>query len=310
MKISIFILLITFSFSAYSTTWDEPWRKEMIQSADYLVKGKIVSASESEFTLKIETCFSGKLGGQIIINDFYMLDLCSSSGGHGPEFTFDKGERGYFLLKKGKKGAYQLPTPTGGFDIIEKESVYTAYRHSYHQALVPKDIFELTYTQIWNYYHDLPVDTTGIMSFINSCLSESPAGFEPDEIDLFFKQHVAIETAYLLDIPLDLKTLKKFATSDNFHANVSAVRAMACVNTDDTRQFLLDYIGNNKNDVFVQVIAVWSFSEIATEEAKNKLWELEDQLSDESAGFGGNIMDPRVCTSLPSPKKAVQALKK
>jgi len=32
-------------------------------------------------------------------------------------------------------------------------------------------------------------------------------------------------------------------------------------------------------------------------------------MSDEESGFGGNLMDPRVCTRFPSPKQAINELK-
>lgn len=134
-KLLLLILLVS-SFFAKATTWDEPWQSEIFQNADYYVLGEILSSSETQIQVKVLNSFGKKMEGTISIDNFYLLDLCSSSGGHGPEFHFEKGDKGYFFLKKGKNGNYQLPTPTSGFDEIREEKVSVTFRHSYHRAII------------------------------------------------------------------------------------------------------------------------------------------------------------------------------
>ena len=55
-------------------------------------------------------------------------------------------------------------------------------------------------------------------------------------------------------------------------------------------------------------MCVWSLSEFKPEELKTQLQKLEESASDESDDFGGNIMDPRICTHIPSLKEALKEL--
>jgi hypothetical protein len=309
-KITTILFLILTSISSYATTWDEPWQKEIIEQSEYFVFGKVIRASETKVIVQIEKAFGKQLEGKIIIDDFFMLNICSSSGGHGPEFSFEKKEKGYFFLKKGENGNFQIPTPSSGFDRIVDGKVHATYRHTYHQAAIDPEIYELTYTEIWNKFHQSKFDITKIKSFINTNISKDPAGFEEDEIDLFFKQHSALETAYLCGIELEFETLKKFAEFDNFHSQVAALRALSILKTDQSKKYLLQYIQDKDKDNFTKVIAIWSLWSIGDEQINKTLSDLAETLSNEESGFGGNIMDPRVCTHFPSPKNAIKELTK
>lgn len=308
-KILLFAILVITTFSSFATTWDEPWQKEIIAKSDYFALCKVISASDSLVVVEIKKSFGNNINGQITIDGFFLLDLCSMSGGHGPEFIFEKGEKGYIFLKQGKNGNYQIPTPTSGFDRIVEDKVYSTYRHTYHRASISPEIYEFTYKEIWNKFHRGSFEKTKIIEFINKQVKEKPAGFEEDEIDLFFKQHVAIETAYLLEIKLDFNILKKFSESENFHSRVSAIRAMGNLNNEQVKEYLINYLKDKNKDDFTKVIAIWSLWKMEDEKVNKKLWKLRKKLSDDENGFGGNIMDPRVCTYFPSPKQAIVELK-
>lgn len=153
-KIAITLFLVIIGVSSYATTWDEPWQKEIIEKSEYFAYGTVLSASDSLVTVEIVKSFGNiKLPKIITIDNFFMLHLCSMSGGHGPEFNFDKGEKGYFFLKKGENGNFQIPTPTSGFDRIVDGKVHATYRHTYHQAAVSPEIYEFTYKEIWRKYY-------------------------------------------------------------------------------------------------------------------------------------------------------------
>jgi hypothetical protein len=312
MKKEIIITSILFLVTnqIFATTWDEPWRKEIIQKAEYFVFGKVINSTDSIITIQIQKDFGSSIQGEIKIDDFYLLDLCSRSAGHGPEFHFEEDEEGYFFLKKGKNGNYQLPTPTSGVDRIVEDKVYSIYRHSYHQAALKRETYEITYNAIWNYYKQKDFDEKEIFKFIYDSVKKEPAGFEENEIETFFEQHAALESAYLLGIDLDFKILKKFIESDNFHLQVSGLRALGIVSSKKTREYLLNYIKNPESQNFNKVIAIWSLWESGSKRDKRKIWKLRKKVSDEEEGFGGNIMDSRVCTYFPSPKRAIIDLKK
>ncbi len=293
---------------SFATTWDEPWQEEIIKESEYLVLGKVVKTSGSKIEVEIEKSISKPLEGVITIDGFFMLTICSMSGDHGPELHFDRGDEGYFFLKKGEGESYQIPTPTSGCDAIVNGQVYATFRHTYHQASISPELYEMAYEVIWKKYHGLEYDQTQFHKFIHKTIAEAPAGFEDEEIDIFFSQHVALESIYLLGMDVDFQILKKFAESDNFHSRVSAFRAMQHCTDDGVSAFLLDYLKDEERDNFSKVIAIWCAISLGDEDTNKALLKLQDDMSDEDTFFGGNIMDPRVCTRFPTPKGAIGEL--
>ncbi|WP_420552311.1 hypothetical protein [Tenacibaculum aiptasiae] len=307
IKVLLFLIAsITCQNTLKAETWDEPWQKEIIKKAEYFILGKVIELDSLGVHVEITKNFgTKKLSNKILINGFSLLNLRSASG-HGVHFDFEKGQNLYFLLTKREDGNYAIPTPTSGFALLDEEdNVYATYRHSYHQALIPKDIYELTYKAIWNYYRGINYNKEIILKFINEQVSKEPAGFDENEISTFFLQHASLETAYLLEIPIELDRLKKFAKSDNFHSRTSSVQLMSLLDNKETKDFLLEYIQNDVNENFDIVIAIRSLKKIGGKEYKDKLLKIADELSDEGIGFGGNLMDPRIGTSFPSPRAAV-----
>ncbi len=303
----ILILTLGIQTNLKAETWDEPWQKEIIQKAEYFVLANVIELDSLGVQIEILQNFGKKkLSNRVLINGFSLLNLGSSSG-QGVHFDFEKEQKLYFLLTKKEDGNFAIPTPTSGFAVLDEENnVYATYRHSYHQALIPKDIYEMTYQAIWNYHHNLEYDKSSIVKFINEQIGKEPAGFAENEISTFFLQHASLETAYLLDFPIELIRIKKFAKSDNFHSKISSVQLMSLLDDKNTKEFLFEFIQSEDNDNFEIVIAIRSLKKIGGEEYKTKLLGIADNLSDEETGFGGNLMDPRVGTRFPSPRQAVK----
>lgn len=308
-KILLSALAFFIVFSSQALTWDEPWQKEILQQSEYFAYGKVLTANDSVVTIEIEKSFGEGLSGTITLDGFFMLQICSWTDGDVPEFIFDEGEEGYLFLKKGENGNYQIPTPSSGFDRLVEGKVHATYRHTYHQAAIPPEVYELTYTEIWNNYHSNSFDKEKILKYINENLSLEPAGFEEDEIDIFFRQHAALESIYLLELEFDYETLEKFASCDNFHSRISAIRAMHGQDKEKVSSFLFEYLVDKEQDDFTKVLAIWTLWKMKDKKVQSKLWKLRKKLSDEENGFGGNIMDPRVCTHFPTVQNAVLELK-
>ena len=55
-------------------------------------------------------------------------------------------------------------------------------------------------------------------------------------------------------------------------------------------------------------MCIWSLGEMQPVELKDDLKKLQKTASDEDVDFGGNIMDRRVCTNLPSVNDALAEL--
>lgn len=311
----VFILTIFFllgTIKTFATTWDEPWADKVIKDADYFVLANIVSFDEENgIKIKIIKQLGGEqLPSELEITDFYLLDLMSSSGGHGAEFpSFKDIKQSYFFLKKNSKGEFCISTPTSGFDNIDDKNVYATYRHSYHQASVPIEIYEITMSAIFNNYHNLHYDKKPITDFIDKALSTKPAGFGEDEIDTFFLQHVAMETIFHLRLDgYYNKILPFFNDSSNFHHRVSGARALIANNNKEVINLLLKKIAANKEDDFTTVICIWTLQDFKAKEIKTELEKIMKTASNKENGFGGNIMDPRVATSFPTVKSALEDL--
>ena len=311
LKLILFISLSLLSTTSFATTWDEPWQDRVIKEADYFVLAKVDSFDKNEgVTIDIIKSLGGKeLKGKIKITDFYLLELCSSSAGHGAEFNFDGVSECYLFIKMNDKGQYCISTPTSGFNALMNGKVYATYRHSYHQALVPVDIYEKTMTAIFNNYHNIPYDKQYINEFVTKYLSLKPARLIEPEIDTFFSQHVALECAYHLKLTgLYSKIIPFLNDTSNLHNQVSGARALIPYNTFDCKHELLKVISDTTRNHFVQVICVWTLSEFKPVELKSQLVMISKTASTSENGFGGDIMDPRVCTNFPDVKDAIEKL--
>lgn len=70
----------------------------------------------------------------------------------------------------------------------------------------------------------------------------------------------------------------------------------------------LNVISDTTRGHFVQVVCIWTLSEFKPTELKEQLIKVNLTASTEDNGFGGDIMDPRVCTHFPDVKSAVEQL--
>ena len=297
--------------NSYATTWDEPWADKVIKEASSFVLGKVVSNdSKKGIQIVVIKTVSGKeLKDTILISNFYSLSICSSSGGHGAEFHTRIIDSCYFFINQNLKREFCIATPTTGFDYVRDGQVMATFRHSYHQASVPVFVYEKVMIAVFNNYHNLSYDKNYINKFVSENLSKSPAGFGENEINTFFLQHVALECVYHLKLEINGNLLPPFLNDkNNFHSQVSAARAMSRIKTEANKIELLKAISDTTKRDFVRVMCVWSLSELEPKELKAQLQKLGKSASNESGGFGGNIMDPRVCTHIPTLKDALKEL--
>ena len=187
--------------------------------------------------------------------------------------------------------------------------MYATYRHSYHQALVPQAVYEPTMTAIFQHYHGQPYDAAYINGFVSKYLALVPAKIDAAGMPVFFLQHVALETMYHLGLSTNYALLLPFLhDTKNKHAQIGAARALTAMNTPEARQQLLALLQDPQTGDFPKTVAVWTLTAYHPVELKPALQALEKMASAEENGFGGNIMDPRVCTSVPSVKEALAKL--
>ena len=107
-----------------------------------------------------------------------------------------------------------------------------------------------------------------------------------------------------MNLRVELDILMKFTGSDNFHAQISAMRAMGNGRGKKTVEHLIEFIFNEEKDPFSKTMAIQALAKVGNKRQKQKVMKRVEELSEEETGFGGNIMDPRVCTTVPNPKRA------
>jgi hypothetical protein len=310
-KLLLFLLTVICTIRLHATTWDEPWADEVIKKAESFVLAKVISSDEEKgISILIIKTLSGKeLKDTILISNFYSLRICSSSSDHGEEFHIEPVDSCYFFITQNKKGEFCIATPTTGFDYVLDGQAVATYRHSYHQASVPISIYEKTMTAVFNNYHKLPYDTAYMVNFVNEHLKKAPAGFTESEINTFFLQHVALECVHHLKLNINEGLVLLFMNDKkNFHNQVSAARAMVAFDTETAKRELVKAISDTTNRNFMRVMCIWTISEFNPKNLKTELQKIEQTASDEQDNFGGNIMDPRICTHIPSLKTALQEL--
>ena len=307
-RIIFLIFFSSINHLAFSITWDEPWQEEIFQKSDYFILGRVTDAKPGAVRIRVVRQFGDKkTEDEIILQGFHMLRICSSSDSDKVTFYFQMIDSVYLFLKKTEIG-YCLPTPTSGYAIVTNGKVLSTFRHSYHQAHLSMPVYEQCMRYIWASYKKINRDENAMRIFIEKNLQQLPAGFSGNEIALFFLQHAALEVLYHTRDVNNFKLILPFVNCSNNHLVISAVRCLGNFNNEESRKLLIDLIKDGSRDNFVKSLAVESLKKLNPVQEKVMLNGLIKIASDSEIGFGGNIMDPRVCTTLPSVKQALKEL--
>ena len=311
MRSLLFILIVCFSIahSARATTWDEPWHDEVMRNAESFVKVKVTENQGSWVKAEVIKFLAGARTPEQIELRGYSRLIVTSTSSHADELRlpFTPGHIYYLFIKKSEKtNTYQIPTPTSGWAKLEGADVAATYRHSFHQALVPEEVYEKTMQAIFNGTKGQPYDTDFIERFTKEQLTQSVAILKQEDSAImkrFFLQHVALESFYHLGKGADLALLIPFMDTGDYHVQISACRAVSRIDSPTSRELLMKFI-EGKGVGFAKVMCVWGLKRL---NAKGMISRLEAYLktgADQETGFGGNIMDPRVGTYFPESVKA------
>ena len=302
------VALLLLPQNVWATTWDEPFLETVAKEADALGVFKIEKNEGPKVTLTLVKHIAGNQPPQQFrLEGFFHLELGSVSAGHGPsyEHTLAEGMSYYLYIKQsGEKDVWQLATPTAGIDLFaDKGRIAATYRFSAHDTLIDTQTYEMTHACIFRHLHGKPCDTGKIKKFIDAALSQPVGvlkdGLNSDTSNRFFAQHAAMETAYLLDLPLEESTLDKFLNSEFFHVQISAVRALSKSNGKTRTEKLLALIQSKTTEPMVNVFAVLALEKINDRSVIPRLKELEQSVPEDKAWLGMNIMDPRIATRFP-----------
>jgi hypothetical protein len=307
------LLFFVCAITVRATTWNEPWHEEVVKHAESFVKVRITEATPAICKAELLKSLAGAtVPKEFELSGFSLLTVTSTSGDTEElRMPFRQNEIYYLLLTKNpKSNRYQIPTPTAGWAWLKDGTVRATYRHSYHQALVPEDVYERTMQAIVNGLHGQPYDRDFVINFVRAQLSSPVADLSQDATinKKFFLQHVALETFYFLKQGAELSQLLPFLESKTVHAQISACRAVSAIESAAARETLMKFI-EGKGNGFAKVMCVWGLKQLNGKEMISRLKSFFLTGEDQNTGFGGDIMDPRVGTYFPdSVKASIRAL--
>jgi len=297
-------LLLAFSARGlHATTWDEPWQQEIIADSDAIVRVKITNAQPERVEFSVLNQISGqKLPDTGALVGFSKLKFGSYSVKEDV-FRFKNGAEYYLFLETTEKtGEYKIATPTAGYAPTKDGETMATYRHSYHQAYVPDKDYEMSMQAIFGTLKEEKPDLSKARDYIKREITKQPAGI-PEQIDseefrLFCTQHVALEMLYYIG-GADAAQLEPFLRNENPHTQISAVRALGRIPKAESAPRLLAFIQEKDRNAFAKVMAVWALRNMEATDAGPELMRILQTTEDQEAGFGGNIMDPRIGTRFP-----------
>lgn len=307
------LLVLGLAGTATATTWNEPWHEEVMLASESFVKVRIIEVRESGCKAEVLKSLGGvALPSQIELAGFSKLSLTSvSSASHEVRMPFQVDQIYYlFVAKNPQANTYQIPTPTSGWARVNQGNVAATYRHSYHKAMVPEDVYEQTMQAIFNGIKGRPYNSEAMAAFVKSQLSMSVASLGNDEAmnKRFFLQHVALEAFYFLRKGAELAQLVPFVQSDSYHVQISACRAVSAIDSPASRELLMKFI-EGKGTGFAKVMCVWGLKRLNARAMVPRLQVFLKSGEDQETGFGGDIMDPRIGTYFPdSVKEAIRGL--
>ena len=218
------------------------------------------------------------------------LTLTSSSSSDDElRLPFTAGHIYYLFIKKFEKtNTYQIPTPTSGWAELEGANVAATYRHSYHKALVPEEVYEKTMQAIFNGTKGQPYDTDFIGRFTKEQLTQSVAVLKQEDpaiLKRFFLQHVALESFYYLGRGADLALLIPFMNTDDYHVQISACRAVSRIDSPSSKELLMKFI-EGKGVGFAKVMCVWGLKRLNAKGMTSRLEAYLKTGADQETGFG------------------------
>lgn len=307
--LSLFIgLLVTGSVAA--ATWNEPWFEEYLGKTTHLLKVKVLNNSSHEFAdVEVIATLAGKpVSGKIRISGFFSLNLCTDQGDPIPGIWLTQMDTCYLFVQQGKGKTFMLPTPTSGIVPLNMGWVNCAFRHSYHSFVIRQEFFESGAVAAWKIAHNQTVSTDEIRPEVEKWLSMDPVSpFGSTEID-FYHQQAALELVHLLGLKGYNEQIRKFAEDFQTLHQLAAFRAFRADPSEELSRYLFDEVRNPDRNKMVRLMALEALILSPYKPERSALERYYSEADDSYVGFGGDIRDPRICTTMSGLKKTAARL--
>lgn len=305
MKYLAFIVslanLLLFSQAANAGGWHEPWHSEVLAEADTFGLYSVSNVRESGFKAKLIKHIAGTKPAEKID-----VSIAFQHPGHS-HLNMPNGKYYLFLnAVTDQSTPWQIATPMAGIaPFIEVDGqapvTHATYRISMHQALVPAAFYERTQVCAFRPAQCDKETQKELAELLTQPVAEIE-GTDEAEMHRFFKQHAALETAYLRKQAVPADILKPFLKGKSTHVQISAIRALRYSKGDVATQ-LVAAVKNDKLATLSRIFAVLMLRELDDKPSHAALRRYaasmpSDALANE-VSLVGNIMDPRIYTRFP-----------
>ena len=166
MRLLLAAAIIAVPSIAAADTWDEPWHDEVIRDAVALVRAKQVAVDKGDV---VRCELVKQVAGEPVPSVFRLTGLVSHHS--GPQIG---AEQYLFLAETDAPDVFKVITPTAAAAPITPAGVHATYRHSYHQALIPEDLYEASQRAMFRGARGDSYDVDFVRPFILDSSEESP----------------------------------------------------------------------------------------------------------------------------------------
>lgn len=316
---AVVLFVLSLPSLARACSWNEPWHETIVKRASSFLVVKVLNVAAPEPLVTEEGGFDvtcGRPPKKVRLSVLEHLagepvpDVLEFDVGFRGE-EFDEGQRLYMFLARREDGRYALGTPIGCCAVVADGKVTASYRHSLHQGVFDAELYEASQRAIFRSLHGETYDVDRVRKLIRTYLGRAPDDVPEDphdERNLFFRQHVALETLYLtrgagLSPEEALKLIEPFLEFEGYHVQISAVRALSGIDSPASRARLVAFL-RGEGAGFAKVMAIWGLDRLDAREQLPALVEYAPTAETDPVGFGGSIMDPRAATRFPASVKA------
>jgi hypothetical protein len=298
-KFCLAVVLWALCGMAVATTWDEPWQLQVATNAKTFALYRVEAMQADSATVTLVKHLAGERTKQRIrIAAEQGLGIGDS---HDEGLWLREGVSYYLYLSPARRGTWTLPTPSSGSAELSPEGqVAGTYRISMHKASVPRDIYEMTQTCIFEVLHARACDREPIDKLIAETLAQPVGkiseGTTADDARRFFLQHVALETAAVLRAPLPADVLARFEAEPFMHVQFSVLNYLSRSDIEGRWHRIALVVCDPKQHALVRGYGALL---LGTHDVRSEAATLAGCSFDESDHLLTEIMDPRIGTDFP-----------
>ena len=280
----------------WATTWDEPWRREVVENAATFGLYHVDSVDGRTATVTLVRHLVGEPTPRT-------FEISMSARANELDAWLGPDSEFYLLLSGTTVDGWRLPTPSSGSDFVQPDGqIRATYRISIHKAVVRAEPYELTQVCIFQVLHGKECELDEVRRFVTETTAQSvarlDAGASAATIEIFFHQHAALETAALLGIEIPNGDFERFFASDFVHVQISALRYLATTLRSTRYAEIAEFVCDKTKHPLSRRFGLLLLEEADARQEADTLKSCIDSDDDQRVPLV-RLMDPRIATQFP-----------